>query len=97
MVEVQRSVAAELDRIAPVIDELGRRFTEAVRLARQAPSLGGPETLITHPASTTHVGLTPEEMASTGIGPGTMRVSCGLEHPDDVIADFDQALRAIGR
>ena len=74
--------------------ETGGRFTEAVRLARQAPSLGGPETLISHPASTTHVGLTPEEMASTGIGPGTMRVSCGLEHPDDVVADIGQALLA---
>ena len=74
--------------------DAGRRFTEAVRLARQAPSLGGPETLITHPASSTHVGLTPEEMASTGIGPGTMRVSCGLEHPDDVVADVEQALAA---
>jgi O-acetylhomoserine/O-acetylserine sulfhydrylase-like pyridoxal-dependent enzyme len=50
--------------------------------------------LISHPASTTHVGLTPEEMDSTGIGPGTMRVSCGLEHPDDVIADIEQALAA---
>ena len=74
--------------------EAGCRFTEAVRLARQAPSLGGPETLISHPASTTHVGLTPEEMASTGIGPGTMRVSCGLEYPDDVVADIGQALVA---
>ena len=74
--------------------EAGCRFTEAVRLARQAPSLGGPETLISHPASTTHVGLTPEEMASTGIGPGTMRVSCGLEYPDDVVADIEQALVA---
>ena len=74
--------------------DTGCRFTEAVRLARQAPSLGGPETLISHPASTTHVGLTPEEMDSTGIGPGTMRVSCGLEHPDDVIADIEQALAA---
>ena len=74
--------------------EAGCRFTEAVRLARQAPSLGGPETLISHPASTTHVGLTPEEMVSTGIGPGTMRVSCGLEYPDDVVADIEQALVA---
>ena len=74
--------------------EAGCRFTEAVRLARQAPSLGGPETLISHPASTTHVGLTPEEMASTGIGPGTMRVSCGLEYQDDVVADIEQALVA---
>ena len=74
--------------------ETGRRFVESVRLAHRATSLGGPETLVTHPASTTHVGLTPEEMEATGIGPGTIRVSCGLEHADDVVADLDQALAA---
>ena len=59
------------------------------------PSLGGPETLVTHPASTTHVNLTPEELAANGIGPGTIRVSVGLEHPDDLVADFLQALAAV--
>ena len=49
-----------------------------------ATSLGGPETLVTHPASTTHVNLTPEELEATGIGPGSIRVSVGLEHPDDI-------------
>jgi len=72
--------------------EGGRRFVEAVQIARLAPSLGGPETLVTHPASTTHVNLTPEELTANGIGPGTVRVSIGLEHPDDVVADFLQAL-----
>ncbi len=72
----------------------GRRFVESVRVAQMAPSLGGPETLVTHPASTTHVNLTPDELAANGIGPGTIRVSVGLEHPDDVVADFDQALGA---
>ncbi|HVX17187.1 MAG TPA: aminotransferase class I/II-fold pyridoxal phosphate-dependent enzyme [Acidimicrobiales bacterium] len=73
-------------------DEVGARFVESVEVAFMAPSLGGPETLVTHPASTTHVGLLPEELAANGIGPGTIRVSVGLEHPDDVLADFDQAL-----
>ena len=50
---------------------------------------------MTHPASTTHVNLTPEELAANGIGPGTIRVSVGLEHPDDIVADFEQAL-AVG-
>jgi cystathionine beta-lyase/cystathionine gamma-synthase len=59
--------------------------------------LGGPETLVTHPASTTHVGLTPAELSEAEIGPGTVRVSVGLEHADDVIADFDRALAAAGR
>jgi cystathionine beta-lyase/cystathionine gamma-synthase len=74
--------------------EAGRRFVEAVQLAQHATSLGGPETLVTHPASTTHVNLLPDELAANGIGPGTIRVSVGLEHPDDVIADFVQALQA---
>ncbi|HEY4375682.1 MAG TPA: aminotransferase class I/II-fold pyridoxal phosphate-dependent enzyme [Acidimicrobiales bacterium] len=74
--------------------DAGARFVEAVRLAIHAPSLGGPETLVTHPASTTHVNLTPDELAANGITPGTVRVSVGLEHPDDVIADFAQALDA---
>ena len=72
--------------------EAGRRFVESVRIAQLAPSLGGPETLVTHPASTTHVNLTADELEANGIGLGTIRVSVGLEHPDDVIADFLQAL-----
>ena len=72
--------------------EAGRRFVEATRIAQLATSLGGPETLVTHPASTTHVGLLPEELEESGILPGTVRVSAGLEHPDDLIADFAQAL-----
>jgi cystathionine beta-lyase/cystathionine gamma-synthase len=74
--------------------EAGRVFVESTRIARLATSLGGPETLVTHPASTTHVGLTPKELAEAEIGPGTVRVSVGLEHVDDVIADFAQALEA---
>ena len=69
-----------------------RRFVEAVRVARMAPSLGGPETLVTHPASTTHVSLLPDELEANGIGLGTIRVSVGLEHVDDVVADFRSAL-----
>ncbi len=72
--------------------EAGRRFVEGTRIAQLATSLGGPETLVTHPASTTHVGLLPEELAESGIGPGTIRVSTGLEHVDDLLADFAQAL-----
>ena len=60
-----------------------------------APSLGGPETLVTHPASTTHVSLSPEELEANGIGLGTVRVSVGLEHVDDVVADFRNALAAV--
>jgi methionine-gamma-lyase len=75
--------------------DAGRAFVESVRIAQLASSLGGPETLVTHPASTTHVNLTPEELEAADIGPGTIRVSVGLEHPDDLVADFRQALDAI--
>jgi cystathionine beta-lyase/cystathionine gamma-synthase len=75
--------------------EAGQAFVEAVRVARMAPSLGGPETLVTHPASTTHVSLSPEELEANGIGLGTVRVSVGLEHVDDVVADFLNALAAV--
>ncbi|MCB0971919.1 MAG: aminotransferase class I/II-fold pyridoxal phosphate-dependent enzyme [Acidimicrobiales bacterium] len=74
--------------------EAGARFVEAVQVAQHATSLGGPETLVTHPASTTHVNLLPDELAANGIGPGTIRVSVGLEHPDDLIADLTRALAA---
>jgi methionine-gamma-lyase len=76
--------------------EAGERFVESTSVAILASTLGGPETLVTHPASTTHVGLTDEEQAATGIGQGTIRVSCGLEDSDDVVADFEGALAALG-
>jgi len=75
--------------------EAGRTFVEATRVAQLATSLGGPETLVTHPATTTHVNLTPEELGANGITPGTVRVSVGLEHVDDIVADFVQALEQI--
>jgi len=72
--------------------DAGRYLVEHTRVAQFATSLGGPETLVTHPASTTHVGLLPEELAESGIGPGTIRLSVGLEHPDDILADLVAAL-----
>ncbi|MEM7288654.1 MAG: aminotransferase class I/II-fold pyridoxal phosphate-dependent enzyme [Actinomycetota bacterium] len=75
--------------------EAGRRFVESTRVACLATSLGGPETLVTHPASTTHVGLLPDELEDAGITPGTVRVSVGLEHADDLIADFLDALATV--
>jgi cystathionine beta-lyase/cystathionine gamma-synthase len=77
--------------------DAGRVFVETTELCQLATSLGGPETLVTHPASTTHVGLTPEELAASGIGPGTVRLSAGLEHPDDLVADVLAALDRIPR
>ena len=66
-----------------------------LELAQLATSLGGPETLVTHPASTTHVGLLPKELEAAGIGQGTVRLSCGLEHPDDLVDDFRRTLDAL--
>jgi cystathionine beta-lyase/cystathionine gamma-synthase len=72
--------------------DAGRRFAEGVELAQVAPSLGGPETLVVHPPTMTAATLTPDERAAMGIGEGMIRVSVGLEHADDIIADFGQAL-----
>ncbi len=72
--------------------EQGSTFVESTRLCRLATSLGGPETLVTHPASTTHVNLLPEELADAGIGPSTVRMSVGLEDTDDLLTDLAQAL-----
>jgi methionine-gamma-lyase len=72
--------------------EAGRRFTEATRLASLGASLGGPETLVSHPASTTHRQLDAASLAAAGIGEGLIRVSIGLEDPADIVADFAQAL-----
>lgn len=70
----------------------GQRFAEAVRVATLAVSLGGVETLVQHPASMTHGPLKPEERKRSGIGEGLLRVSVGIEHVDDLVADFQQAL-----
>jgi cystathionine beta-lyase/cystathionine gamma-synthase len=67
-------------------------FLSKVQLLRVATSLGGPETLVCHPATTTHASLTPEEAAAQGVTPGLLRVSVGLEDPADLLADFQQAL-----
>jgi cystathionine beta-lyase/cystathionine gamma-synthase len=75
--------------------DAGRQLVNRVELAQLATSLGGPETLLTHPASTTHVGLLPKELEAAGIGEGTVRMSCGLEGVDDLVADLRQALDSI--
>ncbi len=75
--------------------EAAVKFIENTQLARLASSLGGPETLVTHPASTTHVDLNPQEMDSAGISAGTIRVSLGLEAAVDIVADFEEALARI--
>ncbi len=65
---------------------------DRIQLAKRATSLGGPETLVCHPMTTTHASLTTDEQADTGVTEGLVRVSLGLEDPGDIIADFYQAL-----
>src|SRR5262249_48569389 len=73
------------------------RFLESVRLCRPAPSLGDVTTLVMHAASASARRLTPEERAMAGIGENLIRVSVGLEDPDDIAEDLLQALQAVGR
>ena len=68
------------------------RFMARTTLPVVAPSLGGIETLLTRPATTSHSGLSAAERERIGIGDGLIRVSVGIEHTDDLIADFAQAL-----
>lgn len=72
------------------------RFLNAVRLIKLAVSLGGTESLIEHPSTMTHADVPIDEQLAIGITPGLVRLSVGIEHPDDIIADlayaFDQML-----
>ena len=71
------------------------RFVNSVRLARRAPSLGGVETLVTHPAAMWAKTLEPAQMAEMGIVHGLVRMSIGLEDARDIVADFEQALELV--
>ena len=75
--------------------DAARKVVDGLKLVRPAVSLGGPETLICHPSSSTHVGVTPEDQAASGITQGLLRVSVGLESATDVIADFQQVLASL--
>ncbi|WP_079045030.1 MULTISPECIES: aminotransferase class I/II-fold pyridoxal phosphate-dependent enzyme [unclassified Streptomyces] len=72
--------------------EAGRTFVEAVRLASLSVSLGDVKTLVMHPASTSHHQLDAAALAAAGIGPGTVRISVGIEHVEDLWEDLEQAL-----
>ncbi len=74
--------------------ESAARFCQQVSLAVEAPSLGGIETLVTRPATTSHAGLSAEERAAAGISDGMVRVSTGIEDVEDLWHDFEKALDA---
>ena len=71
--------------------EAGRRFIDGVELASHLANVGDAKTLVIHPASTTHQQLSPEEQAASGVTPDLIRVSVGIEHIEDIRADFRQA------
>lgn len=71
----------------------GRAFLDNVKLATHTANLGDTRTIVTHPASTTHSKLTPEERQAVNISDGLVRISVGLEHVGDIIEDIEQALR----
>ncbi len=75
--------------------DAGRRFLDALQLCSLTANLGDSRTIATHPASTTHSKLTEEERRAVGILPGLVRISVGLEHPDDIIADIEGALHRL--
>jgi cystathionine beta-lyase/cystathionine gamma-synthase len=72
--------------------EAAARVLDGVRLCRVATSLGGPETLICHPATSTHASLTPDEQTFAGVSPGLLRLSVGLEETVDLLNDLERAL-----
>jgi O-acetylhomoserine (thiol)-lyase len=74
--------------------EGGRRFIDALKLFYHVANIGDVRSLAIHPASTTHQQLVAEDQLATGVTPGYVRLSLGIEHPDDIIADLDQALVA---
>lgn len=74
--------------------EAAERFIQNTTLPIIAPSLGGVETLVTRPATTSHAGLSPEDRQRLGISEGLIRLSVGIEATEDIIEDFEQALKA---
>jgi O-acetylhomoserine (thiol)-lyase len=74
----------------------GRKFIDALKLLYHVANIGDARSLAIHPATTTHSQLTPEEQFATGVTDDYVRLSIGIEHIDDIVADLDQALKAAG-
>jgi len=72
--------------------EAGKKFYNALNLFKRLVNLGDAKSLACHPASTTHRQMSPEEQRKAGVSPEMIRLSIGIEHFDDIIADLDQAL-----
>jgi O-acetylhomoserine (thiol)-lyase len=74
--------------------EAGARFIDALKLFYHVANIGDVRSLAIHPASTTHSQLGPADQLASGVTPGYVRLSVGIEHIDDILADLDQALAA---
>ena len=72
----------------------GQHFLNAIQMCSLTANIGDSRSIVTHPASTTHAKLSVEERAAVGISDNMIRISCGLEHINDIIADIEQALKA---
>ncbi len=75
--------------------EAGRRFIDSLQMVYHVANIGDARTLAIHPASTTHSQLSPEDRLATGVSDGYVRLSVGIEHIDDIVADLSQALDAV--
>ncbi len=75
--------------------EAGERFVNALQLHSHVANIGDVRSLVIHPASTTHSQLSQQEQAATGVEPGLVRLSVGLESIDDIVADLEQGFRAV--
>jgi O-acetylhomoserine (thiol)-lyase len=72
--------------------EAGKKFINNLELLYHVANIGDARSLAIHPASTTHSQLSAEDQAASGVTPGYVRLSIGIEHVDDIIADIEQAL-----
>jgi O-acetylhomoserine (thiol)-lyase len=75
--------------------EAGQKFVEALELHSHVANIGDVRSLVIHPASTTHSQLTEQEQLTTGVNPGLVRLSVGLESIDDILADLEAGFRAV--
>ena len=75
----------------------GRKFIETLKIFSHLANVGDAKSLVIHPASTTHFRMSAAELAKAGITEGTIRLSIGLENPDDLIEDLSRALHAAGK
>ena len=73
----------------------GQRFINALQMLYHVANIGDARSLAIHPASTTHSQLSAEDQLASGVTPGYVRLSIGIEHIDDILADLEQALKAV--